>query len=177
MNPGKAVLALAAVVVLLGLSTAPAQAGESLFQTTFGNDFFNTDPPCPARNIPTFEAIAPIPSIFDPFEDDLVPVFCQIGAFKKGNGVNKLKGTYTSELVVVDNTTGLTQMFPIDSGKFQTDENGFDNFDFEIPTELFADGFESGDVSAWSYTRSDFTKKKKADNARLQCNTSSSRSN
>ena len=25
-----------------------------------------------------------------------------------------------------------------------------DNLDFEIPAPLFADGFESGDVSAWS---------------------------
>jgi hypothetical protein len=27
------------------------------------------------------------------------------------------------------------------------------DFDFDLPAELFADGFESGDVSAWSYSR------------------------
>ena len=31
-----------------------------------------------------------------------------------------------------------------------------EDLDFEIPAPIFADGFESGDVSAWSYSRADF---------------------
>ena len=43
-------------------------------------------------------------------------------------------------------------------------------FDFEIPAPIFADGFESGDVSAWSYTKFEFGQKKKmADTAQARC--------
>ena len=40
-------------------------------------------------------------------------------------------------------------------------ENAAADLDFEIPAPIFADGFESGDVSAWSYTSADFTKKRR----------------
>ena len=37
--------------------------------------------------------------------------------------------------------------------------DSLDDLEFEIPAPIFADGFESGDVSAWSYTRVDEVKK------------------
>jgi hypothetical protein len=102
---------------------------------------------------------------------------CFVDVNKNDKGVRKTKGTWTTELIVRDNNTGMLETFPIRSGKFKTNSDGQDDFDFEIPTELFADGFESGDVSAWSYTRSDFTNKKKADSASVQCGKAASRSN
>lgn len=177
MYSRKTVLSLIAVVVVLGMGTAPAQAGDSLSQTTFGSNFFFASPRCPVRDFPTFENIAPIPAVLDTdlFDDALFTCFVDVE--KNGKGVNKAKGTWSTELIVRDNNTGMLDSFPIDSGRFKTDGDGFADFDFEIPTAIFADGFESGDVSAWSYTRADFTNKKKADQASVQCGKSASRSN
>ncbi len=167
-----------AVVMLSALFfVATAYGGSTYSQSNFGVTFFDSSPPCPVRDFPTFESIAPIPAILDPFDQDLIPIFCQIQVERRGNGVNKAKGTYTSELIVRDNTTGELETFPLGSGKFKTNESGFGDFDFEIPTEIFADGFESGDVSAWSYTRADFTNKKKADRTSVSCNKGASGSN
>ena len=43
----------------------------------------------------------------------------------------------------------------------EANENAVEELDFEIPAPIFADGFESGDVSAWSYTSADFTEKRR----------------
>ena len=110
-------------------------------------------------------------------DQDIVPIFCQARADRGQNGVKKVKGDWESELVVRDNNTGQFESFPVGSGTFKSNREGIAEFDFESPTELFADGFESGDVSAWSYTRADFTNKKKADNAQVQCGKGASRGN
>lgn len=57
-----------------------------------------------------------------------------------------------------DRRTGVAEVFSVKKGRFNTDAEGLAEFDFEIPAPIFADGFESGDVSAWSYTRADFSK-------------------
>ncbi len=77
---------------------------------------------------------------------------------------------------MLDNTTGFFDSFRLGDGKFKTGSDGFDSLEFEIPAPIFADGFESGDVSAWSYTRADFSNKKKADSAGLSCDIGSSKS-
>ncbi len=166
---------ITAAALTLALATA-AIAGQGGVQDGVGANFFHTSSPCPTRDFPTFEAIAPIPSIIDPFEQDLIPVFCSIQVVKNGNPVQNVRGNFESELVVRDNNTGNLEVFPLDSGRFKTDSDGFADFDFEIPAPIFADGFESGDVSAWSYTRSDFTKKKKANSANIVCASGSSTS-
>ena len=120
--------------------------------------------------------LVPVPAIINTFAQDVVPILCFVSAEKNGNGVKNRKGEWMSELVVRDNNTGQFETFPLDSGKFKTDSDGFDDFEFEIPTPIFADGFESGDVSAWSYTRANFTNKKKANSAFVQCGNSTSRS-
>ena len=169
-------LAGALGLALLALAAMPAAGGDNQSQSIFGSDFFLADTPCPVNNIPTFESIVPIPPIIDPFEDDFIPVFCQVQVSKNNTGVRKAKGKFTAELLVLDNNTGMTDSFSIDRGRFTTNASGFAGFDFEIPTEIFADGFESGDVSAWSYTRADFTNRKNANNTSVQCGTSSSSS-
>ncbi len=129
----------------------------------------STSAPCPARDFPPLENLAPVPAIIDPFEEDFIPVFCTVFVGKDGKGVQKVKGRYTSELIVRDNDTGMLEVFSLDSGKFRTDQSGVADLDFEIPAPIFADGFESGDVSAWSYTRTEFTNKKPADQPTTTC--------
>lgn len=177
MRPRIAVLPLVAVLILLGLGTAPTHAGDFFTQTRFGSDFFSASPPCPVRDIPTFETIAPVPSIFDTNLNSTAFFQCFVQVERNEKPVKKAKGTFETELIIRHNDTGMLEVFPIMSGKFKTDSDGRDEFDFDIPTELFADGFESGDVSAWAYTRSDFTSKKKADNAWVQCGKGASRQN
>ena len=170
MQSSRTSLTVFTLVGLLAVSGG-LEAGDSGFQGNLGDSFFQTTSPCPLKEFPTFEAIVPIPNIIDPFDDDIIPLFCQIRAKKKGNPVNKAKGTFSSELYVLHNTTGMFEVIDLGSGKFKTGEEGIDSFELEIPAPLFADGFESGDVSAWSYTRADFTKKK-GDTAEMLCNSS-----
>jgi hypothetical protein len=171
----KGLVAGAVALAVLVLAPAAATAGDSGFQAGFGGNFFETSPPCPFKEFPTFESIAPIPAIIDPFDQDLIPLFCQIRVKKNGNPVAKAKGTFESTLFVLDNNTGEFETFGLGSGKFKTNSDGFDEFDFEIPAPIFADGFESGDVSAWSYTRAEGTKKKKVEAAQLDCFTQGSK--
>ena len=171
-NPRTLVLAAAAVILA---SAAVLNAGDSVFQSTLGDSFFSSNKPCKAGDIPPLEVLAPVPAIVDPFEDDIIPVFCQLSVEKNGRGVNRAKADFTSELIVRDNNTGMFEVFPLDSGKLTTNSDGIDSFDFEIPAPLFADGFESGDVSAWSYTRVERTKKKSKQD-KVACHTGSSSS-
>ncbi len=149
-------LVFAALCAFAGAS----EAGDNAFIDNFGGSFFSADKPCPLKQFPTFESIIPVPSFVDPFEQDLIPVFCQLQVENKGKPKKGARGRYTSELRVFDNNTGEFESFPVGSGKFKTNSSGTAVFDFDLPAEIFADGFESGDVSAWSYTRTDFTRKK-----------------
>jgi len=172
------VVSTVTLLVVLSALAAPAatHAGDSFSQTRFGSDFFQVSPPCPVKQFPTFETIAPVPAIFDTDVLSSAVFQCFVDVSKNNRGRKKAKGTWTTELIVRDNNTGELETFDIASGRFKTDSNGQDEFDFEIPAPIFADGFESGDVSAWSYTRSDFTNKKKADRAIVQCGKAASRS-
>ncbi len=154
--PGLVVLTLVTLFAFSGAGVA----GDNAFFDNFGGSFFSADKPCPLKQFPTFESVIPIPSFIDPFEQDLIPVFCQIQVENNGKPTKGARGRYTSELRVLDNNTGEFESFSVGSGKFKTNSSGSAAFDLEIPAEIFADGFESGDVSAWSYTRTDFTKKK-----------------
>ena len=170
-----AFVALLAFLSPLFVSELIADGSDFTFNDNLGAGFFQTSPPCPLKRFPTLEALATVPLIVDPFEQDIIPLFCQISVSKGGNPVKGAKGNFESALVVIDNETGMVETFSLGDGKFKTNSDGFAGFDFEIPAPLFADGFESGDVSAWSYTRVDFKKKKKADSADVFCFTSGSK--
>ncbi len=170
-NPRRLVVTACTLLLFAGA----ASGGDTSFQGAFGVSFFSSSPPCKAKDLPTFEVIAPVPALVDPFEDDIIPVFCQISAWRKGNNTN-IRGSYESDLVVRDNNTGQLETFDLDSGKFRTGPDGIDRLEFEIPAPIFADGFESGDVSAWSYTRVDPKRGQKADNVSVECNVGSSTS-
>lgn len=168
-------LAVSAVAILGLLSfDAIAGAGEGGFQSNLGDSFFQTQTPCKLKKFPTFETITPIPNIVDPFDQDFVPVFCQLRATNGEDVVKKAKGRWESNLFVLDHATGEFDSFPVASGTFNSGSSGIAQFEFDIPTEIFSDGFESGDVSAWSYTETDFTKKK-GDRAEVLCNTGGSK--
>ena len=73
---------------------------------------------------PTLEAIASVPPIIDPFEQDLIPVRCQIQAVKGGKVVKGVTGRAKSWLTIIDNITGETQAILIDKTRFNTGLNG-----------------------------------------------------
>ncbi len=146
------------VLVVLGLcGSVAALAGQNVFQFNAGSSFFNSDKPCPARQIPTFEALIPIPNIFDPFEKDFIPGFCEFSFQKKGRDLKGVKTKTSVRLFVLDNNSGEFEEFDLGTFRTKSNSEGRSSFDFDIPSEIFADGFESGDVSAWSYTRTDFS--------------------
>ena len=160
-----ALVALAAVPA----GTANTAGGLAGNQRQVSTGFFSTPKSSSLTRFPTIESLAQIPAITDPSKEVTIPVSCNPCAFNKGKPVKNAKGNFTAELIVLDNPTGTFETFDIDSGKFKTTTTGCDDFTFAIPTELFADGFESGDVSAWSYIRTDFTDKKKNDSASMGC--------
>lgn len=158
-----------ALAVLLATNSIPALAGAALNQDIGGSNFFATFPDFPAKRIPTLEMVTPIVSILDPFDSAVTKVTCFIITLRGGDPVKKVKGKYNSELIVRDNRTGDFESFEIGSGRFKTNKEGRAMFDLDIPTAIFADGFESGDVSAWSYTRTDFTNGKKLSVTNVDC--------
>ncbi len=162
-----------AAVALMVVSVGTALAGDSHSQSTFGSNFFAASPNCPVRQFPTFESLVPVPGIVDPFEEDLIPIFCDVTVTRDGKGVKKAKGKFETQLIVRDNATGETETFDLGDEPFSTDKDGRATIDFDLPVEIFADGFESGDVSAWSYTRTTFTNKKRASIASQGCGTGS----
>ena len=172
-------ITLAAILALVVVMTDTAKTGGNVFddQRNFAGSVFSAKSPCPVNEFRVFESVNPVPSLINPFEDDFISIHCQVKVQKKGENVLGAKGIADTNLIVLDNLTGKIETFDLGARTFRTDRNGLDDFDFDIPTELFADGFESGDVSAWSSTRSDFTNKKKADKARVSCNSSSSKNN
>ena len=164
---------LALVSFLAGAVSLKANGNGTKRGINFASNFFSTDSPCPFGEVLSSEIVTPVPAVIDPFEQDLIPVFCSIQVRKHGNPVANAKGNYTNELIVLDNNTGEVERFPLGGGKFKTNSNGTANLDFEIPAPMFADGFESGDVSAWSYTRVDPTKKKRVTNVDNNCSVGS----
>ncbi|MFQ5528408.1 MAG: hypothetical protein ACE5GX_19415 [Thermoanaerobaculia bacterium] len=149
--------------------TGNAWAGDFVSQGNFGDSLVTASTPHPVKEFPTFESIVHVPRIFDPLQQDFLAIFCDVKVTKQGEGVKKVKGTYMSELFVFDNDSETVEISPLGSGKFKTDGNGFDNFALDVPVPLFIDGFESGDTSAWTYTRVEFTNKKKSAFASVSC--------
>ena len=163
-----------AVLTALALALpVPLGASDIKTQSNVGSSVFVVSPPHPAKQLPTFEVVTPIPEIVDLAVQDFVPISCRVHVEKAGNGLKGIKGSYTSHLIVRDNMTGELDAFPVDSGGFKTNKRGIATFALDMPTQLFADGFESGDVSAWSYTRGNFKKRKRVDNASVQCDQTS----
>lgn len=166
------------MVVLLfsvAMFATAASAGDTAVQRTFGGSSFSASPARPVKQFPTFESVTPVPRILD--LDDPDPIFCPVQVTRDGDPVKGARGRFISELIVIDSATGLGETFPVASGRFRTDSEGRDSFDFELPAELFADSFESGHVSAWSYTRTSFTNRKRANGVVVSCGTATTRSN
>lgn len=176
MHPPKLV---STVTLLFALSVSGGL--EASIQRNVGDSFIQLEGLFGLREFPSWEVVVPLPSIDDLAENggqgvgarrlgnDIIPLSCQIEVLKRGKPVNKAKGTFESTLFVLDNNTGTFEAFDLGSKKFRTNSDGIDSVDFEIPASIFADGFESGDVSAWSHTRATSNKKKKADQGELLC--------
>lgn len=169
-----AVLAFAGWMILAG----SAWAGDAQEQLNVGLSFASARPPCPVNQFPTLESLVAVPMVTDPFEieERFIPMFCQVQVDRNGQPVERAKGKFETFLLLLDHVTGSFSQRRIDRGKFATSSQGSDSFEFDLPAELFADGFESGDVSAWSYTRTDFRNRKGATDAVLNCSARGSRS-
>lgn len=173
MTQRNATLVILGLAMLLGAGSGPAaHAGDVLSQSIQGLNFFGTSSACPAKKAPTMETVAPLPAILDPALVPIIKFQCSVQPFVGTDPVKKVRGKYTIELLVRDNETGAFKSFELDSGRFKTNKQGQAGFETEIETEIFADGFESGDVSAWGYTRTNFTNGKKVESSFVECSSS-----
>ncbi|MCP4200844.1 MAG: hypothetical protein GY769_02790 [bacterium] len=151
------------------MSPAAALAADSGFANNNGASVFFSDEPSLLRKFPTLESVVPVPSIADVSGRTVIPISCRVRAEDSGGPVKGARGTYRAELLVLDRGTGMSEIFPLKSGTFRTKTNGVSRFKIEIPTAIFAGGFESGGVSAWSYARTAFKKKTKGTFGALDC--------
>jgi hypothetical protein len=166
------ILDFVALIIVLALiaglaGSANAQTGQT--QTNIGESFFKAGTLSPVKKFPTSELLVPVPSIFDPSEEDSILILCQVQVFKLTTGVQNARGRFRAELVLIDNRTGQAERFFVAGGRFKTSRQGTTSFNFKLLAERIADGFGSGDVSAWLYTRIDFTNRKRATDTFFQC--------
>ncbi|MFQ5526979.1 MAG: hypothetical protein ACE5GX_12060 [Thermoanaerobaculia bacterium] len=163
---GSILTALLCALLLGSASEAVADQGLVFFH--LGESRQVTDRPCALKRLPSLEGLASVPPIADPLARNQIPVLCQIQVSKRDEPVRNARGSYAGALFVLDHVSGRFDAFEIDSGSFKTGANGSALFEYQIPASIFTDGFESGDVSAWSRTRADF-KNKRGDRAALSC--------
>ena len=143
-------------------------AEEPVRQTNVAFSRVDTDQPRKPKKFPTFEVLVPLSPLLDPFEVDSIVVGSGWEVFRGGEAVAKAVAKYVIDLVVLDHTLGTFEVFSIGEGKTKTSpQEGRDDFGFDIPTALFADGFESGDISAWVRFRASI--KKKNDETLFSC--------
>ena len=134
---------LTGVLVVLALAGVPAGSaapdaqriiglpgalgsGASEFMNNFGESDFATSVPCPVKQFPTLEALAPVPQIIDPFEDDIIPVFCQISFTKDGKPVKGVRGNMSTDLIIRDEGVGSLFVIPLGTKVFNTGSAGVD---------------------------------------------------
>jgi len=151
---------LVSALALVALVAGAPPAVDADIANNSGMSVFLVNGPTLLKKLPTLESVVPVPSIADPSSRSTVRLSCRVRAERGGSPVKGARGNYRAEMLVVDRGTGLSQVFPIASGVFRTKANGSRRFDLAMPTAIFADGFESGDVAAWAYTRTNFSGKK-----------------
>lgn len=152
---------LAIVIVVAAVSTvsAPAFGAQTVLDNNGDTSFF-TPTPRPLANFPAFESLVPMPLNINPFNRNRVQQNCVVQAVKKAAPIKGAKGVFAGKLVVMDNSTGTFETVVLASGKFKTNSDGLAVFSYDIATDLFAKGFKSGSISAWSYARVEFAKRK-----------------
>lgn len=129
---------------ILGLASIGAEAHRA-------KDLANAQAP--------LESVAPIPNLdFEMSDaDETIEVVCGWFAYGRFTGALPIKGVRgrtVSTMFLLDNVTGQFETRVIDAGTFKTGTDGYAERRFNIPNHIFADGFESGDVSAWVHTSS-----------------------
>lgn len=156
------------VVIALGVMMGPPPARSESQLSSQGDTFFFTTAARPLADFPPLESVVPMPQNINPMNRKKVHEYCSVQVAKRGDPVPSGKGSYVATLVVMDRATKTFTSTTLSSGKIRTGSEGVALFDFIIPTELFASGFKSGDISAWSYARLEF-RKRKATYAMLSC--------
>ena len=149
-----------ALIVALGVApSAPGFAANTVLDNRGDTTFFAETPRLLA-NFPTLESLVPMPLNINPFNRKRVQQSCAVQVYKRTSPVKGAKGTFSGKLVVMDNSKATFKTVDLASGKFRTDADGNATFEYDIATKLFAEGFKSGSISAWSYARIDFAKRK-----------------
>ena len=154
--------AVSIVLALLVLFTAATPAAGLEWLTNSARFNFRTSPVVPVDQFPGFSMFMVVPVNLVPAEQPSTEVVCNVNVQRNDRPVKNAKGVWRGGVMVRDNATGVVESTIVANGRFKTAEGGEKVFRFQIPVEVFADGFESGDVSAWSYVEGEFTNRKKA---------------
>lgn len=141
------------------LWSGPGFAAGSVLDSPSDTSFFSQDVR-PLASTPPLESLVPMPLNINPFNRRKVRESCLVQVIKRTAAVKGAKGTFTAQLMVMSEARGTFVALDLGSGKFKTDRDGRVAFDFDIPTDLFAEGFKQGDISAWAHSRVEFTKRK-----------------
>ena len=143
--------------MLLLVSEREAEAG--VLDSRGDTSFFSGEVR-PLANFPPLESVVPMPLNINPFNRKRVRQSCTVQVVRRNAPLKSARGEYEAHLVLMDNKAGTFESFELSTGKLRTDPDGEARLEFDIPTDLFAEGFKSGTVSAWSHTRLELTKRK-----------------
>lgn len=140
---------------------------DSLLDSRGDSAFFSSQSR-PLAKFPTLESLVPMPLNINPFNRQRVRVRCVLQVIKRSAPVRGAKGRFAARLVLMDNAAGTFHSTEMTSGKFKSDADGQVIFTFDVPTDMFAQGFRNGEISAWSHASVVFSKRK-ATYALLRC--------
>lgn len=157
---------LLAVCVLTLNGTA--QAAPDDFHFSQGYEHRDQTKKFVTRKLPELVALMRVPEVFDPSVETLdadCTVYVYAERDGKRQGVNRVKGKYSAELLTLDPSLGTFEIAEVASGKFQTSSNGLDGLFFAIDQSAL----ETNGTTAIFRVKSRFTNKKKANYVELGC--------
>lgn len=162
--------ALGAVVLLTSL-TGPATARVGSNQG--GYTHFEGSKLVKPKKVGTLRSVVEIPAETDqsrPFEYRCI--YSALDGVTAAQFV-KVKARYRTEAWILDHRAGTFEIHEVDSGTFVTPPGGFVSLRFTVPAAvrnaIFADGFESGDLSVFLVTRATPIRGKKLMVTHLGC--------
>ena len=150
-----AVLFAGAMLVIV-----PAREVEAGILDSRGDTSFFSGEVRPLADFPALESVVPMPLNINPFNRRRVRQSCTVQVVRRNAPLKSARGEYVSHLVLMDHRAGTFKSIELSAGKLKTDPGGEARLEFDIATDLFAEGFKSGNVSAWSHTRLEFIKRK-----------------
>lgn len=112
------------------------------------------------KKFPKVEAFTPLPSNYQPGRQAEVFLLCETEVGKMGEPVADAVGSFRTELVVLDRSSGRFDSFEVGTEAVRVAKDGYGAFFLDIAMEPFVERLQSDEVSAWLRTHGSFATKR-----------------